>query len=167
MLGIIVINPNLDAVAEAKITSQNYDAEFGQATAGVVSVQTRSGSNELHGSVFEFYRSDRFQARNPFTQPKDQPLPTNRTAPVRRLFRRANPERQTLRVLGLPGAPESRRGVEAAHGPHRARANGRPERYGVTIFDPRGGRSRRPPAFRRERSSLSRACLPRRSASWL
>jgi hypothetical protein len=76
ILGIIVINPNLDAVAEAKITSQNYDAEFGQATAGVVSVQTRSGSNELHGSVSEYYRSDRFQARNPFTQPKDQPLPT-------------------------------------------------------------------------------------------
>jgi hypothetical protein len=46
ILGIIVINPNLEAVAEAKVTSQNYDAEFGQATAGVVSVQTRSGSNE-------------------------------------------------------------------------------------------------------------------------
>src|SRR5215510_9071597 len=75
ILGIIVINPNLDAIAEAKVTSQNYDAEFGQATAGVVSVQTRSGTNELQGSAFEYYRGDRFQARNPFTQPEDRPLP--------------------------------------------------------------------------------------------
>ena len=36
ILGIIVINPNLESIGESKITSQNYDAEFGQATAGVV-----------------------------------------------------------------------------------------------------------------------------------
>ena len=68
ILGIIVINPTLESIGETKITSQNYDAEFGQATAGVVSVQTKSGGNEFHGSGFEFYQSDRFQARNPFTQ---------------------------------------------------------------------------------------------------
>ena len=45
ILGIIVVNPNLESIGETKITSQNYDAEFGQATAGVVSVQTKSGSN--------------------------------------------------------------------------------------------------------------------------
>src|SRR4029077_19382781 len=66
ILGIIVINPNLESIAEVKVTSQNYDAEFGQATAGVISVQTRSGTNELHGSAFEFLQRDRFQARNPF-----------------------------------------------------------------------------------------------------
>ena len=43
ILGIIVINPTLESIGETKITSQNYDAEFGQATAGVVSVQTKSG----------------------------------------------------------------------------------------------------------------------------
>ena len=69
ILGIIVINPNLEAIGETKITSQNYDAEFGQAVAGVVSVQTKSGSNEFHGSAFEFAQRDKFQARNPFTQP--------------------------------------------------------------------------------------------------
>ncbi len=69
ILGIIVINPNLEAVAESKITSQNYDAEFGQATAGVVSVQTKSGANQFHGSAFEFHSSDKFQSRDPFSQP--------------------------------------------------------------------------------------------------
>ncbi len=77
ILGIIVINPNLEAIREAKITSQNYDAEFGQATAGVVSVQTNSGRNEFFGSAFEFFRNNAFQARNPFTQPPGKDLPEN------------------------------------------------------------------------------------------
>jgi outer membrane receptor protein involved in Fe transport len=68
ILGIIVINPTLESIGETKITSQNYDAEFGQATAGVVSVQTKSGRNEMFGSAFEFHQNDRFQSRNPFTQ---------------------------------------------------------------------------------------------------
>jgi hypothetical protein len=51
ILGIIVINPNSEAVTEVKITTQNPDAEFGQALAGVVSTQTKSGTNELHGSI--------------------------------------------------------------------------------------------------------------------
>src|SRR4051794_22317049 len=74
VLGIIVINPNFEAIGETKITSQNYDAEFGQATAGVVSVQTRSGTNNLRGSGFEFFQTDKFQSRNPFTQSLPDPL---------------------------------------------------------------------------------------------
>ncbi len=74
ILGIIVINPNLEAIGETKVTSQNYDAEFGQAIAGVVSVQTKSGSNSLHGSAFEFAQRDQWQARNPFTNPTKNAL---------------------------------------------------------------------------------------------
>src|SRR5215472_1775654 len=80
ILGIIVINPSLDSVTETKITSQNYDAEFGRAIAGVVSTQTKSGSNTFHGSLFEFRRSDATQARDPFTQTKPDPV-TNRFIP--------------------------------------------------------------------------------------
>ncbi|HEX6624878.1 MAG TPA: TonB-dependent receptor [Pyrinomonadaceae bacterium] len=68
ILGIIVINPNFEAIGETKITSQNYDAEFGQAIAGVASVQTKSGTDEFHGSLFEFRQNDVLQARNPFSQ---------------------------------------------------------------------------------------------------
>ena len=74
ILGIIVINPTLESIQETKITSQNYDAEFGQATAGVVSVQTKSGTNSFRGSAFEFHLSDRFQSRNPFTQFQPNPV---------------------------------------------------------------------------------------------
>jgi len=75
ILGIIVVNPNLDAIQETKIALQNYDAEFGKAIAGVITVQTKSGTNELHGSGFYNYRGDGQQARDPFTQPADVPLP--------------------------------------------------------------------------------------------
>src|SRR6266566_5131446 len=66
ILGIIVVNPNLDAIQESKIALQNYDAEFGKAVAGVVTVQTKSGTNEIHGSGFYDYRGDGQQARDPF-----------------------------------------------------------------------------------------------------
>ncbi len=66
--GVAVINPNLDAVSEMKVTSQDYDAELGNAVAGVVTAQTKSGGNAFHGSAFEYRRSDAQQARDPFTQ---------------------------------------------------------------------------------------------------
>jgi len=74
ILGIIVVNPNLDAIQETKVTLQNYDAEFGKALGGVVTVQTKSGSNELHGSGFWFRRTDATAARDPFTQFAPDPL---------------------------------------------------------------------------------------------
>ena len=68
ILGIIVVNPNIDAITETKMTLQNYDAEFGKAVAGVMTVQTKSGSNNFHGSGFWFRRTDGTSARDPFTQ---------------------------------------------------------------------------------------------------
>jgi hypothetical protein len=74
ILGIIVINPTLESVTEAKMTSQNYDAEFGQAVSGVVANQTKSGTNSVHGSAFGFRRSDATQARDPFSQRNPDPI---------------------------------------------------------------------------------------------
>ena len=68
ILGIIVVNPNLDAIQETKIDLQNYDAEFGKALGGVVTVQTKSGSNDFHGEGFWFRRTDATAARDPFTE---------------------------------------------------------------------------------------------------
>jgi hypothetical protein len=80
ILGIIVVNPNLDAVTEAKVSLQNYDAEFGKAVSSVVTAQTKSGSNDIHGSGFWFRRSDGQQARDPFTQFQADPI-THRYIP--------------------------------------------------------------------------------------
>jgi hypothetical protein len=68
ILGQIVINPPLDAIGEAKISTQSYDAEFGQSVAAVVSAQTKSGTNSFHGDVFDYRRSGAQLARNPFNQ---------------------------------------------------------------------------------------------------
>jgi len=78
ILGIIVVNPNLDAVTEAKVALQNYDAEFGKAVGSVVTAQTKSGSNEIHGSGFYFRRTDALEARDPFTQDPGVALPHSR-----------------------------------------------------------------------------------------
>src|SRR5688572_29292116 len=67
LLGLIVVNPTLESVTEAKVTTANYDAEFG-ATAGVISAQTKSGTNTVHGALSHFLRNDAFNARNPLTQ---------------------------------------------------------------------------------------------------
>ena len=75
ILGIIIINPNLDSVEEAKITLMNYDAEFGKSIAGLMVASTKSGTNEIHGSAFWFRNSDATQARNPFNQAPNVPLP--------------------------------------------------------------------------------------------
>ncbi|MCU1274420.1 MAG: Cna domain protein, partial [Bryobacterales bacterium] len=68
VLGIVMVNPAIDSVAESTITTSNYDAEFTQAGGAVVRVQTKSGTNQLHGSLFEFLQNDFFQARDSFTQ---------------------------------------------------------------------------------------------------
>jgi hypothetical protein len=68
VLGEPIITPNLEATAELKITTTAYDAEFGQASQAVISVQTKSGTNELHGSGFWYRRDQHGQARDPFAQ---------------------------------------------------------------------------------------------------
>jgi hypothetical protein len=83
ILGIIVVNPNLDAVTEAKVSLQNYDAEFGKAVSSVVTAQTKSGTNDIHGSGFWFRRTDATQARDPFTQYAADPI-THRFIPSSR-----------------------------------------------------------------------------------
>ncbi|MFB3826000.1 MAG: TonB-dependent receptor domain-containing protein [Bryobacteraceae bacterium] len=54
--------PNPDAVQEFRVTTHNFDAEFGRFAGGVVNVVTKSGTNAFHGSVFEFLRNDKLNA---------------------------------------------------------------------------------------------------------
>jgi hypothetical protein len=77
ILGIIVVNPNADSLSETKITTQNFDAEFGKAVSSVVTAQTKSGSNSFHGSAFDYRESSYNKAREPFTQAKNVLTSTN------------------------------------------------------------------------------------------
>ena len=68
VLGEPIITPNLDALSELKITTTAYDAEFGQASQAVISAQTKSGTNALHGGAFWYRRDQHGAARDPFAQ---------------------------------------------------------------------------------------------------
>ncbi|HEV3201173.1 MAG TPA: TonB-dependent receptor [Bryobacteraceae bacterium] len=68
VLGEPVITPTLESLSELKITTTSYDAEFGQASQAVISQQTKSGTNNLHGSLFEYHRDQHGAARDPFAQ---------------------------------------------------------------------------------------------------
>src|SRR5437016_5754662 len=67
MNGGTTIVPNLDSIAEFRILTDNFDAEFGNYSGGVVNVVTKSGANALHGSGFEFLRNTALDARNFFS----------------------------------------------------------------------------------------------------
>jgi hypothetical protein len=68
ILGIAVINPNIDALQEFKVSTSNYDAEFGAASGALIQATTKSGTNQFHGSLFEFLRNDATNAVDQFTQ---------------------------------------------------------------------------------------------------
>jgi hypothetical protein len=61
------IVPNLDSIAEFKILTSNFDAEYGEFSGGQISVVTKSGTNEFHGNAFEFLRNTNLDARNFFS----------------------------------------------------------------------------------------------------
>lgn len=60
------ILPNLEAIGEFKITTNNFDAEYGRSLGGIVNAHIRSGTNAWHGSVFEYFRNTVLDARNFF-----------------------------------------------------------------------------------------------------
>jgi hypothetical protein len=64
--------PNLDSIEEFRIITNNFDAEYGNYSGGQVNVVTKSGSNQVHGSGFEFNRNTAFNTRNFFT-PQSKP----------------------------------------------------------------------------------------------
>jgi hypothetical protein len=63
--------PNPDALQEFAVQTSNYSAQYGNFSGAVVNVVTRSGSNQLHGSLFEFVRNGALNARNVFAAQSD------------------------------------------------------------------------------------------------
>lgn len=70
-LADINVNPTVDAIEEFKVQMNSMSAEYGFTAGGVVNLVTRSGTNEPHGSLYEFMRNDKLDARNTFAQAKN------------------------------------------------------------------------------------------------
>src|SRR5262245_14993985 len=71
--------PSVDAIQEVAIQTSNYAAEYGQVGGGVFNVTMRSGTNRLHGTAYDYFVNEAFNAGNPFTNdPKSNPRPRAR-----------------------------------------------------------------------------------------
>jgi Carboxypeptidase regulatory-like domain/TonB dependent receptor len=76
MNGGTLIIPDLDSISEFRILTDNFDAEYGNYSGGIINVVTKSGTNQLHGSVFEFVRNTALDAKN-FFSPSVEPYIQN------------------------------------------------------------------------------------------
>ncbi|MGB7437493.1 MAG: carboxypeptidase regulatory-like domain-containing protein, partial [Candidatus Acidiferrum sp.] len=85
-----------EAVQEFQMILSNYNAEYGNATGGVVNIVTKSGTNEVHGDVFGYLRNRAFQARNPFSFDVDPT--TGDLDPIKQAYTRV----QTGMTIGGP-----------------------------------------------------------------
>ena len=74
LVGMTTFKPSIDSVQEFKVQTSTYSAELGQMAGGQIAVTTKSGSNEVHGVVYNFIRNSVFDARN-FFDPKDENIP--------------------------------------------------------------------------------------------
>ena len=66
-----IVNPSLDTIAEIKVLTSSYSAEFGGRAGAMLNVVTKSGGRQYHGTVFEFARNDLFDARSFFATRKE------------------------------------------------------------------------------------------------
>ena len=62
----VTFQPSINTVSEFKVDNSTFSAEYGRNSGAIVNVATRSGSNQLHGEAFDFYRDQKFDSRNYF-----------------------------------------------------------------------------------------------------
>lgn len=67
-----IFAPSVDSIQEIKVETANYSAEFGAEAGGFLNVVTKSGTNRIHGALFEFVRNDYWDARDSFADRKAQ-----------------------------------------------------------------------------------------------
>ena len=69
----VVVNPNPDAVAEFRVLESTYGAEYGRNAGGIVSIVSKSGTNTLHGTAYDYVRNTDFDANDFFNNQQNQP----------------------------------------------------------------------------------------------
>lgn len=72
-----VIKPSVDAIQEFKVQTNSYPAQFGRSAGGVVNLTLKSGSNQIHGTAYDFVRNEKLDARNYFNRKAQTPFKRN------------------------------------------------------------------------------------------
>lgn len=70
IIGTIGIRPSIDAISEIRVQSNDYTAEAGRTAGGVINITTKSGGNQFHGTLYEYFRNDVLDATNDVVQPQ-------------------------------------------------------------------------------------------------
>jgi hypothetical protein len=80
--GCVTVMPSMDALAEFKVMSSNYSADFGIGSGGTVNMMLKSGTRDFHGTAYEFLRNDAVDAVNYFTNAVPRKADGTRTSPA-------------------------------------------------------------------------------------
>ena len=74
---VVGLNLGVDAIQEFSVVTSNYSAEYGRTSGGVINAISRAGTNQFHGSVYEFFRNSALDARNFFDRAQIPPFKRN------------------------------------------------------------------------------------------
>ncbi|MBK5256288.1 MAG: TonB-dependent receptor [Vicinamibacteria bacterium] len=72
-----VSRPSVDSIQEFKVVTSPYSAEYGRSPGAAISVSTKSGTNEVHGTVYDFFRNEKMDTNDFFSKRAGQPKPAN------------------------------------------------------------------------------------------
>jgi hypothetical protein len=72
-IGTVIVRPNVDAIHEMKVDSNNFSADQGRSAGGVINIVTKSGTNDMHGSSYLFYRNEALDSIDYFARGRDKP----------------------------------------------------------------------------------------------
>ncbi len=139
VLGIITINPPIDSVQGFNATTSNFDPEFSQAGGVVVQVETKSGTNAIHGSGFEFYRNNIFEARDPFTQSASAGVPDTHWNQYGASLGGPIAKDKLFYFFDYQGSRQQNAGSILIRVPTMAERAGNLSDLGVAIYDPTTG----------------------------
>jgi len=155
-MGTYAVAPSIDALSQFKVQSHSDQPEFGGVTGGVVNVATRSGTNAIHGALYEFLRNDKLDARGFFTAGKP-PLRQNQFGgtvggPIRR--------DKAFYFFSYEGYRQSNPSARLSLVPTRAELGGDFSTATRPLFDPASSRPHPESALRTARDPFPRNVIP-------
>ena len=137
-LNRLVVNPSLDAVQEFALLQNTYDAEYGRSAGAQLNIVLKSGTRQVHGSAYEFFRHSALDARNPF-QPSDAPRPSLQRHQFGGTLGGPITGKRSFYFLNVEGIRGREAETRLAHVPTAAERAGDFSQSGITIRDPLTG----------------------------